>query len=344
VEDGRGGSNWAEAPLVVANLPPGVTAAEVAPAQAGQSFTAKLADFRDPGVLDTHTALIDWGDGDSSSGLVTEAGGRGSVTGEHTYRAPGSYEARVTVTDDDGGWAAATLTIEVTGGLDDVLAPKSEAKVTPAANAAGWNNTEVEVEFSATDEEGGSGVAYLTYSATGAEPTAETRVEADTARLPIGAEGETTVTYFATDLAGNQETPQSLVVKIDRTAPSLLLSASPATLWPPQHQMVKVKVSVRYADTLAGGCRAKLVSVESSEPDNGLGDGDQPNDIQDWAVGTLDVEGRLRAERQGMGPGRLYTFTYQATDAAGNTVEESTKVTVPRDLNPRVSWSRQLES
>jgi hypothetical protein len=50
-------------------------------------------------------------------------------------------------------------------------------------------------------------------------------------------------------------------------------------------------------DTLSGPAGFTLVSVTSNEPDNGLGDGDQPNDIQGFALGTPSTSGLLRAER-----------------------------------------------
>jgi endo-1,4-beta-xylanase len=71
--------------------------------------------------------------------------------------------------------------------------------------------------------------------------------------------------------------------------------------------------------------------VTSSEPDNGLGDGDTAGDIQGWTAGTDDRTGQLRAERAGGGTGRVYTFTYQATDAAGNRVTAICTVTVPHN-------------
>jgi hypothetical protein len=61
-----------------------------------------------------------------------------------------------------------------------------------------------------------------------------------------------------------------------------------------------------------------LLSVSSSEPDNGLEEGDTVGDIQGWTVGMADTSGPLRPERAGGGLGRVYPFTYRATDAAGN--------------------------
>ena len=73
-----------------------------------------------------------------------------------------------------------------------------------------------------------------------------------------------------------------------------------------------------------------LASVTSSEPDNGLGDGDTISDIQDAALGTADTEISLRAERQGGGDGRIYTVTYRATDASNNGDQAVAVVVVPK--------------
>jgi PKD repeat protein len=60
------------------------------------------ADFTDPDVSDTHTAVWNWGDDSTSSGDVTEDNGSGSVIGNHTYTTAGVYTITLTVTDDYG--------------------------------------------------------------------------------------------------------------------------------------------------------------------------------------------------------------------------------------------------
>ncbi len=58
------------------------------------------ASFTDNGIPDTHTAVWDWQDG-TSTGIVTESNGSGTVTGSHTYTTAGVYTITLTVTDDD---------------------------------------------------------------------------------------------------------------------------------------------------------------------------------------------------------------------------------------------------
>jgi len=69
--------------------------------------------------------------------------------------------------------------------------------------------------------------------------------------------------------------------------------------------------------------------VTSNEPDNGEEDGNTVNDI----VIVDDFHFELRAERSGVGTGRVYTITYLVTDACGNSTLASATVTVPLSLD-----------
>jgi len=85
------------------------------PAREGQAITFTAA-FADVGVLDTHTAIVDWGDGSTPQALtVTPGGGAGTATGNHAYAAGGKYTITLTLTDDDGGSHTATTTAVVSG-------------------------------------------------------------------------------------------------------------------------------------------------------------------------------------------------------------------------------------
>jgi hypothetical protein len=64
-----------------------------------------------------------------------------------------------------------------------------------------------------------------------------TSVAGSSAMLMITTEGVSTVTFFATDNAGNVEQPaKTLIVQLDETAPTVTLSASVPILWPPGGQ------------------------------------------------------------------------------------------------------------
>lgn len=112
------------------------------------------------------------------------------------------------------------------------------------------------------------------------------------------------------------------------TTPPVIASVTPSvtTLNPPNHRMVPVTVSVVASDDTDPAPVAKIVSVTSNEPDNGLGDGDTAGDIV--LTGPLSVQ--LRAERAGKGNGRVYTIVVEVADASGNVATRSTSVIVPR--------------
>lgn len=94
----------------------------------------------------------------------------------------------------------------------DTTAPTLTVAVTPTPNAAGWNNTVVAADWTCTD--GTSGFAVPSPC-----PTDESFGEADS---PV-AERPLTVT----DLAGNSSTATRRAIRIDETAPSITVTATP---------------------------------------------------------------------------------------------------------------------
>jgi hypothetical protein len=132
------------------------------------------------------------------------------------------------------------------------------------------------------------------------------------------------VTLDATDDSGNTGTDTITVIVVDTTPPEITVSVTPDSLWPPNHKYVKVEATVTAQDAVDPSPTITLVSLTSNEPDNGKGDGNTVNDI----VITDDYTFEFRAERSGNGVGRVYTITYQATDASGNSAQASTTVTV----------------
>ena len=134
--DGRFGPG--SATVHVTNQPPVITGPVAlddlnhplgagAPALAGLPVRVQ-ATFTDPGVADTHTATLDWGDGTvvpdtGFDGFADSTGGvTGSATDSHVYTTAGTYNVVLRVEDDDGGASQATVTIQV---LDATAAVQS---------------------------------------------------------------------------------------------------------------------------------------------------------------------------------------------------------------------------
>lgn len=143
--------------------------------------------------------------------------------------------------------------------------------------------------------------------------------------------GPTNVTFTASDSGGAQASCTAIVTVADTTPPTIIGSVAPSVLWPPNHKMVTINAAVAVSDVCDPAASFVLTSITSNEPDNGLGDGDQPNDIQGADYGTADTSFQLRAERSGRGNGRIYTITYTARDKSGNTTPIQLQVRVPHD-------------
>jgi pectinesterase len=65
----------------------------------------------------------------------------------------------------------------------------------------------------------------------------------------------------------------------------------------------------------------------------GAGPGAGAGAVAGAESGSPDFDFELRAERGGSGAGRVYTVTYRATDAAGNSGQAAAIVTVPHDAS-----------
>jgi hypothetical protein len=146
---------------------------------------------------------------------------------------------------------------------------------------------------------------------------------------PLGAPypvGTTTISWTAKDGAGNVSAPAVQTIKVkDTQAPTVsAATATPNSLWPPNHQMVPITVSYTAGDNC--GPVTSVLTVTSNEPINGLGDGDT---APDWVV-VDDHHLQLRSERAGGGNGRVYTITVTTTDSSGNQTVRTTTVSVPK--------------
>ncbi|KAA9037210.1 HYR domain-containing protein [Ginsengibacter hankyongi] len=149
--------------------------------------------------------------------------------------------------------------------------------------------------------------------------------------------GNTTNTFVATSSSGQKDTCSFTVTVLDKEIPVITqVSASPSSLWPPNHQMKDVTINYTASDNC--GEVTSTLSVSSNEPANGTGDGDTS---PDWII-LNDHHVQLRAERSGRGNGRVYTITITSTNASGNTSTQTTQVVVPHNSNGKMDYVDQL--
>jgi hypothetical protein len=219
----------------------------------------------------------------------------------------GTTSVILTVADNNGASNSCAATVAVMDQeLPALTCPSSQTAECTEPNGAA-------VSFSATAGDNCSGVIFLSC----APPAGST--------FTLGVTADTCI---ATDNAGNKSTCNFTVKVVDTTPPVMgIVTATPNVLWPPNHRMMPVSVSVFVTDICDAAPICKIVSVSSNEPVDGLGDGDT---APDWEItGNLTVN--FRAERAGKRNGRVYTNTITCIDASGNSSTKAVAVTVPHD-------------
>src|SRR5437660_12081828 len=88
--------------VVVENVAPSVSMTASATTLLDHDTLTVDGSFTDPGVLDTFTARIDWGDGSATTQSYTATAPK-TFNASHMYPTAGSYTVTTTVTDNDGG-------------------------------------------------------------------------------------------------------------------------------------------------------------------------------------------------------------------------------------------------
>lgn len=143
--------------------------------------------------------------------------------------------------------------------------------------------------------------------------------------------GTTTVYCSSVDTRGNETAGFFDVVVQDTTGPTITVAtADPSALWPPNHKMVNVTLTVQATDATDPTPSIHIVAVSSNQPVNGTGDGDVG---PDWNI-TSPTTLQLRAERS-HGQDRTYTITVAATDLYGNVSTADIIVRVAQSRNGR---------
>ncbi len=101
----------------------------------------------------------------------------------------------------------------------DETPPKTTVKISGITGNNGWYKSDAIVELNATDETNGSGIAKTEYSLDNGQT-----IKIYTQPFPISQEGINKLKFRSKDQAGNEETPQEVEIKIDKTTPEAKIS------------------------------------------------------------------------------------------------------------------------
>jgi large repetitive protein len=237
------------------------------------------------------------------------------------YTGPDSF--KFTVTDTGDGDAAALTSAEATVSLfvNDTINPT----VSAPANVVAFTSPGA-VTCGAVVGDATLGVANANDNS-GSVSVSRTGVPAGN-NFPVGT---TTLTYTAIDPSGNAASATQTVTVIDNTPPTLTLKGNTIYLWPPNHKYATIKVSDLVAsasdncDASVNLSKVAISKVTSDEVENSEGT------LNDIVIGPNCKSVQLRAERVNGGDGRVYTITFQVTDAAGNVTIKTAQVLVPSE-------------
>jgi hypothetical protein len=117
---------------------------------------------------------------------------------------------------------------------------------------------------------------------------------------------------------------RGFLVKDDAAPVIEAVTTDPSTLWPPNHKMVPVTVSVEAVDDHAI-VSTQIIAVTSNERSARGPKG------ADWEItGPLTLN--LRADRVGSGRGRIYTITVECEDDGGNSSTAEVTVRVRHSM------------
>jgi hypothetical protein len=270
--------------------------------------------------LDTATVTITNLDTNDTRSTTTDGGGfYGGVD-----LTPGNYLVKAVLNNETLYSCAANVVAGRVTTADlqvETIAPTTIAMLTPSQpnGTNGWYTSDVTINLSATDAY--SGVAVTEYSTDG------TNWMPYNGSILISTEGATTVSYRSTDRAGNTETVKTVTVQIDKTAPTINLTANPNRIFPPNGQSVTVTLSGVGSDAISGLASVSYVVTDEYGTMLNIPTRTLSGNSASW-TDLLIVEARRRGNDL---DGRLYRVTATIMDAAGNTSTATADIVIQHD-------------
>lgn len=193
----------------------------------------------------------------------------------------------------------------------DTIAPTTTPIFQGDAGETGWYRSAVTLTLDAQDNADGLGVDYIVYR------IGEGDWEEYIQPLTFTDEGTHSIEFYAVDKDDNIEETKSVTFTIDKTPPTVSITANPQFLWPPDGRMVPVTISGRSDDS-------NLNETNFSINDEYA--------LLEPHLTHFDQTVLLEAKRDGYDvDGRTYTVQAVAHDKAGNQTVAETHVYVAHD-------------
>jgi hypothetical protein len=173
------------------------------PATRSGSFTGTIATFTDAdpgGVVSDYTAVISWGDGTTSAGVVAAQGTAFKVSGSHSF-GQGRFTITTSIRDVGGASATATSTLTV-----DLTPPVTAAAVNGTFKNGRWTAVDP-ATLTLTASDNLTGVAATYYSVN----LGATKVYTGPVTLSTGFYG---IRYWSVDGVGNVEPVKTIAIRV----------------------------------------------------------------------------------------------------------------------------------
>jgi hypothetical protein len=298
-----------------------------------QNLSKTLGDATNPGLMVEATGGINLGWQDTTPGKANIFFTRSpfSTVAQNLSNDLGPSRD-VQIAADKNGNLDVVWSDGSSGGVNQILFRRftNQQKVNqpPVANAgadqtlqcAGPKGTPVTLDGSASSDSDGDALSFV-WTDEANNVLGKTAI----VQLTVGM-GAHTFTLTVSDAGGLSAKAMTHVTVLDTVSPTLKVSLSPSYLRPPNHKLVQVTATVLVSDVCDANPTVQLVSITSTDPIDAddmqaVGGGPVPfgTDVRSFLLG---------AELNRDGSDRVYTVTYKAKDASGNTTVASAQVEV----------------
>jgi uncharacterized repeat protein (TIGR01451 family) len=307
-----------------------ITVNDVTPPNIGATDQTISADSNCQAMVPDYSSTVTDNCGCSSSDNSESCAGHSRITvtqdpAAGTVVGPGQYPVHITANDgssnNDGAGNTSQKTITLT--VADTTPPTIHCPANITTNTEPGTCAAHVTPGTATATDNCDSNPTITASRSDGRPLTDT--------YPGGT---TTITWTATDHAGNHSSCTQTITVVDNQPPVIVLNGQTPSMWPPNHDMHTFQVT-DFVASVSDNCGVSIgdvviTKVTSDELDDatGGGDGNTINDIQ-IAANCKSVQ--LRSERAGSGDGRVYTIYFRLADASGNVTTATAKVVVPHD-------------